>query len=64
MRILEFRQQQMRSWKCDGMNETQYYSAVRYDDSIANDKATFKLSLVALTSSAGQWPRPGPGLRP
>ena len=35
-----------------GMNEMQYYSAVRYDDSIANDKATSKLSLVTLTSDA------------
>jgi len=32
------------------MNEMQYYLAVRYDDSIANDKATSKLSLVALRS--------------
>ena len=31
--------------KYDGMNEMQYYSAVRYDDSIANDNAAAPITI-------------------
>ena len=29
--------------KADGVNEMQYYSAVKYDDSIANDNAKIRM---------------------